>query len=1107
MATKLPGIPAITSVQDTVVASILRPMKESIEILGSAVNGSPMASGQTASGGVGTTTSVTVSTGSTSDQDYTPPPAPTSVQASGAFSTILVTWNAATYSNHAYAEIWRSSTNVRGNATLIGFAPGSVYADPVSVSTTFYYWVRFVSTANVAGPYNAVAGTQGETSPDPAFVLGSLNQQIAATHLTSTLSGRIDLIDTPVTGLVAKVEDLQTAYGTTVSAATSAASAAQAASDAIAAKADAITAKSGSETARDSAVTAKTSAETAASNASTSATNASTSATNASGSASNAATSATAAANSATSAGDSATAAATSATSAATYATNAETASTASSNAKVAAESARDSAQTSATAAASSASTANTKASDAAQSASAASTSETNAATSASNASTSATNAASSETNASGSASNAATSATAAANSATAAGNSATAAATSASTASTKASDAETSATSASTSATNASTSAANALTYKNDASSSASTATTKAADASTSAGAAATSASNAGDSAAAAASSASTASTKANEASQSAAAANTSKVNAATSAANASTSASNAATSESNAAGSASSAADSLSSVQAIANGYNTTVNAAIQQRMIARAASDGTALAEYSVVTDVNGRIAGFGLGTEVTASGGAASSTFGIRADKFYIAPPTDYSQEAQPSSGTTGQLWFKPSTKVTYRYNGSAWVVFNTIAPFIVQTTPTTVNGVAVAPGVYMDAAYIVDGSITNAKIGNLAVDDAKITSLNAYKITTGYLSADRIEAGTLDAKIANISAAVITSGTIASARIGDATITSAKIADDIQSTYFSDNEFATGAPNNLYGIYSTNSWTTWLGDTVPSGTPGAPGAYAGKKFTLASGYVNGVVVGYTAFNVVAGQRLEIGLSFQHSSSSGATVELVALPASITYGSTTSNPSNPQGWTAASALASFTGTTPVSTNEAQFVDLRAFFTVPATYVDANGDTQTTQTVLVGVRYTAPPSTTIYVGKPFYMKDIPSSQTAFSPYRVGRVGWRINKTGSALFNDAIIKSNIAIGSAPYMSAGKLRGTGAVINRDGTFAFGSTANNLFFDGTALTLNVPFIQNPKTISVTASVAAASNAMSVGAITVASGAEITIPSDSTWTIT
>lgn len=508
--------------------------------------------------------------------DLTTPPQPTNLTASGTFTNVYLSWDGAPYRNHAYTQIWRSQTNVLGDAVLVGVSSTNLFTDPVQENQTYYYWIRFVSQANVIGAYNSTSGTSVSTSQDPAGVIAALEGQILDSTLSQALASRIDLIDAAGTGLVDQVADLQEVFGTTVSAAQSAATAAQAASDAVVAKTAAILAQGGAETARDSAVTAKTSAETAASNASTSATSASSSATTAGTSASNAATSATAAANSATAAGNSASAAATSETNASTYATNAETASTASSSAKVAAESARDSAQSSATAAATSASTATTKATEASESASAANTSKVNAATSASNASTSASNAATSETNAAGSASNASTYASNAATSATNAGNSASAAATSASTAETKASEASQSATSASTSATNAATSASDASTYANNASTSATNASTSESNASTSAGAAATSATNAFNSATAAATSASTATTKASDASQSATAANESKTAAATSASNAATSATNAATSETNASGYASSAASSLQQVQATATGFD---------------------------------------------------------------------------------------------------------------------------------------------------------------------------------------------------------------------------------------------------------------------------------------------------------------------------------------------------------------------------------------------------------------------------------------------------------------------------------------------------------------------------------------------------
>lgn len=183
--------------------------------------------------------------------------------------------------------------------------------------------------------------------------------------------------------------------------------------------------------------------------------------------------------------------------------------------------------------------------------------------------------------------------------------------------------------------------------------------------------------------------------------------------------------------------------------------------VSVSLQTEATTRANADGTLFAQYTVKIDNNGYVTGFGLAS--TAVNGTPYSTFGIRADSFYIASPS--------GPGIAPAM------------------------PFIVRTTATTINGVSVPVGVYITDAFIANGTITNAKIGNAAIDDAKISSLSASKITTGTLDAARITAGSLDAKIANLDAAVITSGYISSARIGDATIGFAKIANDIQSTNY------------------------------------------------------------------------------------------------------------------------------------------------------------------------------------------------------------------------------------------------------------------------------------------------------------------------
>lgn len=218
-----------------------------------------------------------------------------------------------------------------------------------------------------------------------------------------------------------------------------------------------------------------------------------------------------------------------------------------------------------------------------------------------------------------------------------------------------------------------------------------------------------------------------------------------------------------------------------SATTLTATINTKDAAQTAALQSEATVRASADNSLFAQYTVKTDLAGRVSGFGLASTSTVAGGSTSA-FAIVADRFSISAPNDYTQEATPTSGVTaGKVWYKPSTNQTFRYDGSTWVAFSPVSPFIVRTTPTTANGVAVPAGIYMDAAYIQDGTITNAKIANAAIDNAKIANLDAAKITTGYISADRIDAGTIDAKILTVAAAKVT-GTLTANQINGAGLT-------------------------------------------------------------------------------------------------------------------------------------------------------------------------------------------------------------------------------------------------------------------------------------------------------------------------------------
>lgn len=111
--------------------------------------------------------------------------------------------------------------------------------------------------------------------------------------------------------------------------------------------------------------------------------------------------------------------------------------------------------------------------------------------------------------------------------------------------------------------------------------------------------------------------------------------------------------------------------------------------------------------------VAADGRRLIGGYGLmGTNSAERG--PSIDFGVLANRFYVGAPS-----------TDGAI---SSTR-----------------PFIVQTTPTTINGVDVPAGVYIEDGFIKNGTITNAKIANAAIDNAKIKDLSADKIKAGSIA--------------------------------------------------------------------------------------------------------------------------------------------------------------------------------------------------------------------------------------------------------------------------------------------------------------------------------------------------------------------------
>ena len=125
------------------------------------------------------------------------PPAPTNLQADGAFQNIILTWDLKLYAGHSFVQVWRHTSDVIASATMVAQVSGftGIYADAVGSGKTFYYWVRAINENNIPGPFNSSTGTQGQTAVDVTHLLGVLNGAITSSELANSLTTRIDLID------------------------------------------------------------------------------------------------------------------------------------------------------------------------------------------------------------------------------------------------------------------------------------------------------------------------------------------------------------------------------------------------------------------------------------------------------------------------------------------------------------------------------------------------------------------------------------------------------------------------------------------------------------------------------------------------------------------------------------------------------------------------------------------------------------------------------------------------------------------------------------------------------------------------------------------------
>lgn len=177
----MPDLPSVTS-------PLPRDLQQFIQRVREAINGGGaeglVTARQLAAAGIASINSsgnvaaptTTGTTGSGSSAVVNSPNAPTNLQATGALANVILTWDAPSYSGHAYTEIYAHTADVVGNAVIVGMTSGNSFAHNIGDTATRYYWVKNVNRNGVASPFNATNGVQESTGTSPNYLMTVLSE-------------------------------------------------------------------------------------------------------------------------------------------------------------------------------------------------------------------------------------------------------------------------------------------------------------------------------------------------------------------------------------------------------------------------------------------------------------------------------------------------------------------------------------------------------------------------------------------------------------------------------------------------------------------------------------------------------------------------------------------------------------------------------------------------------------------------------------------------------------------------------------------------------------------------------------------------------------------
>ena len=139
--------------------------------------------------------------GSSDDGEMAPqyPTTPTNLVVNGGFTVVELDWDAPTYYGHSLTEIWRCPEDNLSEAVRMGATAANIYSDPIDPVYEGYYWIRFVNSDGVAGPYNASEGTYVKTQESTQDIIDVINETINDSPLIEELQAGLDGVQEQVT--------------------------------------------------------------------------------------------------------------------------------------------------------------------------------------------------------------------------------------------------------------------------------------------------------------------------------------------------------------------------------------------------------------------------------------------------------------------------------------------------------------------------------------------------------------------------------------------------------------------------------------------------------------------------------------------------------------------------------------------------------------------------------------------------------------------------------------------------------------------------------------------------------------------------------------------